>query len=627
MNSLERAYAESEALADLARSSAVKNTGGLIPAGGDTLGGIGNFREEGANRRRYSQFRGWVYAAINALASEAAGQSFHMGRILGAEANPEQRSRLTSTKSRKAHEEELEIIPSHELIDAIENPNPIQHRWQFVYSFVANLNLTGWSYVIGGENPESGRLEFYSVPTTWVRPDHKEGPFSRFKIVNPKNPQRGNDDDWLTREQVAFAHLPNPSDPLSALAPAASQAMAVSIDDNIQTSQNQFFDNGIFPSVLITIGRDPHPDIPSGIRPRLTAMQRRQVHGAIKKITGGIANYGNPAIIDGLIEKIERLSATQNEMGWDKSEDKVVTRILSAFAVHRFILGDTINVGGYAQAYKIEERFCKRVNTFLDMLSSVMTTFAGPMVEQESRTVVWWEKCEPHDPDQERRWWETGRKSGDVKRNEFRAKLGLPPIEEEEESRNALLESVGGMTGAINLFNALGQGTINADQVAQLLVLFFQISEEQATSIVGNPEEQEGVEEAIGALGEVVEEIRKPTVISLEGSEGIVGRIATSVVQAARSTGTDRELDEITRSLDELKSSLSTEKANRELGIQRLALESNNQISRVPGLVQQAFSRLEDLIRSRENNREVTTEVKQAVGDVGNVKGKEQMSY
>jgi hypothetical protein len=100
---------------------------------------------------------------------------------------------------------------------------------------------------------------------------------------------------------------------------------------------------------------------------------------------GGVANYGEPAIVDGMIESVTRLSATQNEMGWEKSEDKIRTRILSAFGVHPYILGEPVGVGGYAQVVNIEKRFYKRVNTFLDMLSTVVTNFVGPMTAKTTK--------------------------------------------------------------------------------------------------------------------------------------------------------------------------------------------------------------------------------------------------
>lgn len=518
MDGLAKALTRSRGVADLAYSNAMrmKNAGVLsVSSGMDQMSIFGGNTK---SRRNYSLYRGWLYSAIHALASEAAGQPVQIGRMLGVELEEERNRKLSRTKSwlqqrmtktakMKTAHQEMELILSHPLLDALEQPNPIQRRWQFVYCFVANLNLTGWAYIVSGTT-EDGKLEFYSLPTTWVRPDHKEGPFSRFRIVDPKKLTAGDDDNWLTRDQVAFAHLPNPSDPLSALAPAQSQVAAIRIDDHIQTSQERFFENGVFPSVVVTVGKDPHPDVPSGIRPRLTAVQRRQVHGAISKTMQGVANYGNPAIVDGMIENIERLSMGQNEMGWEKSERSARTRILSAFGVHPYILGEPVSVGGYAQAAKIEERFCKRVNIFLDMLGNVITNFAGPLASVDDDLLVWWEECESRDPSLHHLAMREARKLGDITRNEHRTMLGLSPMEEDDsDARSKLLDTVGGMQGAVGFFNSMGLGSMDSDQVAKLMSLFFQIPIEDAYDIVGTSEGR-AVQQATETLEEALTAIR-----------------------------------------------------------------------------------------------------------------------
>lgn len=487
MNALEKSLARSRSVVEQAHTQALQKQSSvgnaLVADGGFSFGSMSS---SGKNKERYGLFRGWLYAAINALASEAAGQSVHVGTLKDAMPNPDNEERSMRTRKSingrarwtKHVEEEVEIHTDHPLIDALDRPNSVQHGWQFVYSFVANLNLTGWAYIVGGVN-EEGVLEFYSLPTTWVRPDHKEGPFSRFFIQNPKNPNVG-DIEPLTRDNVAFAHLPNPSDPMSALAPSQSQIAAIRIDDYIQSSQEKFFDNGIFPSAVVTMGRDPHPEVPGGLRPRLNDAQRRQVIGAIRKTMSGIANYGNPAIIDGMIDSISRLSATQNEMGWEKSEMNIRTRILSAFGVHPYVLGEPVNVGGYAQAAKIEERFCKRVNTFLNMLGTVMTSFAGPMTDIDDRTIVWWEECEPHDPALHWQNVREGRKNGDITRNEFRSMLGLSPDDSDDDrTRGRLLDNPQTMGGAVHILSAAKDKKIPNEAAVWLLSQFFQMSEDE----------------------------------------------------------------------------------------------------------------------------------------------------
>ncbi len=182
-----------------------------------------------------------------------------------------------------------------------------------------------------------------------------------------------------------------------------------------------------------------------------------------------------------MVEKIDRLSATQNEMGWEKSEDKIRSRILSAYSVHPYILGEPVGVGGYAQVAGIERVFCNKVNTYLSMLGNVLTNkFANAV--QDDKLLVWWDKCEPLDPNIRNKLFEIARKNGDVTRDEFRSEMGLPPMKEES-NRSRL---VGDPVAYSSTMNTLGkQGLLSPDGVAQLLILFLGITEEEAARIAG----------------------------------------------------------------------------------------------------------------------------------------------
>lgn len=417
----------------------IKASGGagisIAPAGG--LGGLSQFQQQGANRSRYARFRGWVHAAINAIASEAGQQPVNVGyaRKKGAKKKLNGTKLMRLPRSLKSIEDQLEIDENHPLLKSLERPNDMQRRPEFVYSFIANLCLTGWSFVIGGVKKNKDGTEgweFYSLPTTWIVPENTGGkPFSRFKVINPNNPSAGQD-TWFARDQISFAYIPNPADPLSALSLTQAQEPAITIDDNIQSSQTVFFENGVFPSVIVTVGSNPHPGVAPGVRPRLTGVQRRQIHAAIKGTMSGVHNYGNPAIVDGLIEKIERLQMTQQEMGWEKSEKSARTRILSAFSVHPFILGEEM-AGSYAQAYIVESRFFKKVNGYLSQLAATMTDLARSFTKDEE-VRVWWEELKAVDPQMERDKHEKAFASRAISQNEYRAFLNLPPDEDGEQA-------------------------------------------------------------------------------------------------------------------------------------------------------------------------------------------------
>lgn len=393
----------------------------LSPAGG--IGAMSQFQQQGANRNRYARFRGWVHSAIHALASKAGAMPVNVGY-------PKKKKPTKKLNGTKSVEDQLEIDENHDLLKSLERPNDMQRRPEFVYTFLANLCLTGWSFVIGGKKKKddgSDGWEFYCLPTTWIVPDNEAGkPFSRFKIVNPNNPASHASEEWFYRDQVSFAYIPNPADPLCALSLTQAQEPAIDIDDKIQSSQVVFFNNGVFPSVIVTVGANPHPGVAPGVRPRLSGSQRNAIFTAIKGSMAGIHNYGNPAIVDGLIEKIERLQMTQQEMGWEKSEKAVRTRILSAFGVHPFILGEEM-AGSYAQAYIVKEQFCEKVNNYLALLSATMTDLCRSLTKDQEM-YVWWDEAKAVDPQMEKDKLEKARAREDIDQNEWRAANGFPPV-------------------------------------------------------------------------------------------------------------------------------------------------------------------------------------------------------
>lgn len=499
--------------------------GGLVSLGND--GPFDRMNTSSKLKRRYSLFRGWLYSGIHAIASQAAGQPVKMARLENSKekSSPKKftkkaylESTMTSTIADKSSGIGMDVISAHPMLSSLARPNNIQYKWQFTYNFVTNLCITGWSYIIWNET-ETGEIEFFSLPTHWIRPNKD---FTKFKLIDPKKPSSQGID--IDGSQVAFAQIPDPSDLLSALSPTESQITAVEIDDNIQTSQRHFFHNGIFPGAVVTIGKNAYQDSSGVDRPRLSASQRRQIQSLVKRQMAGVQNYGEPAIIDGLIEKIERYTATQTEMGWEKSEQAVRTRILSSIGVHPFVMGEPANVGGYAQAYNILEIFYARVNTFLDMLSTVMTELVNRIESaggEDSNLLVWWQKNEAKDPSLRSKEIIFGFTKGAVTGDEYRLHIGLPPNENERGVRSVLLDSAAGMQGLTQIIKLVNEGVYDREAAANALALFLQISFEEAQSIIGTGEGKT-VEDSIDAIGKALKKLDSPVQIDMSLFEKVL---------------------------------------------------------------------------------------------------------
>jgi hypothetical protein len=114
---------------------------------------------------------------------------------------------------------------------------------------------------------------------------------------------------------------------------------------------------------VISIGRDPHPEVPGGVRPRLSAQQRAQLDLAINRMYQKSSKYGTPIVVDGLIESVDPLNRSQDEIGWEKSEQTVRNRLARA---------ETL-VGGSRRARRTEVEVALRLRRLLAAAHSAET--------------------------------------------------------------------------------------------------------------------------------------------------------------------------------------------------------------------------------------------------------------
>jgi len=459
--SLSKALLKTEAMATAAydQGTRVKAPAGSMDFTPSSLSGMDTWKTQQTYAEQYTIMREWVYSCINALASEGAGRPPCVARLTGSHVKHQGEKlhklhKMTETARQKAASTEFEIQTDHFLVDLLNHPNEFQEKWQFVYSFFANLVLTGIAYVTVSYNKRLKKLELYSLPSTWVKPNHEKGLFSQFEIKNPK--AVGEEPVMLDRTQVGFAMLPNPSDPLAVLAPASTQVRTLRIYEHMLTGQEAFSRNSVFPSVIVSMAQGPYQNTKG--RPVLSNTQRRMIHHALRQNVMGDINQGTAFIVDGLIEDMKPFSLKYREMGWDKTEEKLKTRILSAFGVHSFILGEFMP-GSQAQAEIISERFYKRVNTYLDMLSGLLTNLLGS-IEGDEKLLIWFEECQASNPERRTNTLLKMRAANDISQNEMRAEMGLPP----DEDLNQAVIQASMMSGIRGILDLLGKKQMQREQ-------------------------------------------------------------------------------------------------------------------------------------------------------------------
>lgn len=372
---------------------------------------FGNIREQLAH------FRNWQFVAIRAIATRVAGQKVFVGRT-----TPPAESQPRTTKSADDGDG-IQPIQSHAILTAINDPNPIMVRWSLMFSTVAALELTGRSYWWFRRGADE-RLQIWPLPPDWVTPIHDRGLYANWKL----RPRGSTKEYILNGDDLAYFYLPDPGNPIDgAVSPLQSQATAINCDEAIQSSQIQAFRNGVNPSVILRVGRQLGPDgRPMDKRHTLTPEQRSQLINAVKLAWGGVVKRGEAAIVDGLIEGIDKFSNSPSEMDFLNSGKQTKSRILQAYGVNPLIVGE-IEGSNRAQAVVAEESFAKNVvNPLLQLLGEILTAWLSPKFGED--LVVWFDKVRAHDDELESRYWWLLFSKGGCTVNEYRQRFNLPPI-------------------------------------------------------------------------------------------------------------------------------------------------------------------------------------------------------
>lgn len=480
----------------MVKASGIGALASVIGGGpGATLGGLQSaFQKTGMAREAYRLVRNWV-AAINKVVSQRiAAQPWMAGHYTDMPDVERRFGRLTSKgydrtliplRIIKAYASDIEDNPEHDSLWVLDEPNAFQGKTEFIQMIVMNLLLTGEGYWIGGMaggDEQEPKLELYAVPSSWIVPDHSKGLFGGFKL------QIGFGEGVpLDKDTVGRIYFPDPSDIKGCLSPLMSCVSAVRIDDHILSSQLQSFERGIHPNLIVSIGKTIDADgKQTQRRPVLAGRQRTQIIRSIQHAWNQSVNAGMPAIIDGLIEDIKKLSNTPQEMDWKQSGEIVKARIMQSFGVNPLILGE-VTPANKAQAVVAEASFATNtLNPIIEKISCEMSKFLSRFYEDGETLAVWLEQARARDDEMEFRQMQFARQQGDVDQDEFRGYIGLPAVEKKAEApkRSPLLNNPQVLAAITALAAQVSAGALSHDNAVAMLVTTLQISEDDASAML-----------------------------------------------------------------------------------------------------------------------------------------------
>lgn len=444
---------------------------GLGAGAGGNLA-FGNKRSDmTVHQEQYRHNTGWVAASIAPIAKRIARQPMRLARTRattaptkapgpvgtkGVTAEGELRAKPweRSTDPRKIASEvwfaralpgvfksvakTAELIDTHPILDAIDDPNPIMVRWSLMFATVASLMLTGKAYwwVKARERETDGngadgappRIEIWPLPSNWVKPVHTKDTLNHHWEVTPDGALEPTP---VPAEQIVYFYFPDPSAILGSQSPLQNQSRAVVSDEAIAEAQRRGFANGVFPGVAVVVGRQPDIDGRPGERPVLNRDQRAQILTAFKQAYRGVYNHDEPIILDQLIQDVKRVTNTNREMDFRESGQYTKERITQGFGVNPIVMGQ-VEGANRASSATADDHLCQStVNPIIELISQTLTAWLNPILAAPGeRLYLFIEEARAVDPDSDRADWLALATAGACNRDELRAGLRqLPPME------------------------------------------------------------------------------------------------------------------------------------------------------------------------------------------------------
>lgn len=353
----------------------------------------GWWRDDATEQLR--NFQSWVYAAVNAIAQEAARQKPHLAQSTG-----------------QAEHEQYPLPQSHPLCRLLENPSPWLTAWELWYLTVVYLELTGNCFWYMAPQAESGLPgELWVVPTPWVRVVPDETQFVKgYEVTAP-----GGSSEFFTPREIVHLKYPNPLDPHYGLSPLQANALSVDANQELLRSRYHTFLAGQRPGIVL---QSPQT---------LSDQTVKRLEEKLQSKFGGRENWQRPLVLEqGLTASPWTL--TPAEMDFLNSSRMTRDEIFALFRVPPPVAGVMENTGlGTDIWLGARAVFCEStVQPKLDLIGQILTKDLGR--RYGATMVVFFPDCSPRAVELQRKHDESDVALGIRTVNEVRQSRGLEPL-------------------------------------------------------------------------------------------------------------------------------------------------------------------------------------------------------
>ena len=215
-------------------------------------------------------YRSWVYAAVNAIAQEAA-----------------RHKPFLYTNTGQAAHEQAPLPHTHPLCRLLDNPNPWLTPWELWYLTIVYLELTGNCFwYVAPQSLGDMRLgtpgEVWLIPTPWVKviPDAREY-VKAYEVHAPGVPT-----ETFGPDEVIHLKYPNPLDLHYGLSPLQANALTVDANTELLKSRYQTFLAGQRPGIVLQTDQS------------LSENTVRRLEEKIQGRFGGRENWQRPLVLE-----------------------------------------------------------------------------------------------------------------------------------------------------------------------------------------------------------------------------------------------------------------------------------------------------------------------------------------
>ena len=438
MSSLERLFAEARSrsnsyIAAAKAGAESRGEGALLAQIASIGGGISPLSRQSQMYHHVEQYRhfiGTVYTAIRPIAQRICCQPVRVAKRAS-------KSKKTGRKPTKAvlpehlknYAEELEVLETHSLLDAIKRPNPVTLQWQLMYQIVASIMITGkeylWDYDEKDKKTKKVAKQLWHTPASWIQDRHTATQLFAWYDLRIEN---STETTKVPPEQITRIVLPDPANPIGSTSPLQTQARHVTSDEAIAEAQRRSFSNGAFPGLAVITGK--HPDISGTAQNRavLTREQREQILNAFRQRYRGVQHVDEPVILDGVIEDIKPITNRPRDMDFLNSMELMKRRLEQSWGVNPIINGE-LQDANRASATAASDLFdTYTINPNIALLSQAFTTWLLPKFDEDPDMVAYIEEHHSTDPDERRADFQFMYDRAMLSINEVRQEYGKPPV-------------------------------------------------------------------------------------------------------------------------------------------------------------------------------------------------------